>query len=142
VRLLKTECCVLFLLVLLLVAGCASSQEQLPAPDKSQLDLESVQTRAFDTADIKKTLRTVIATLQDLGFIIDKADAALSRVTATKLDKYALIMTVTVRPKGETQLSVRANAQLESKPVEDPGPYQQFFATLQKAILLAAHEVE
>jgi hypothetical protein len=37
---------------------------------------------------------------------------------------------------------VRANAQYELTPVEDPLPYQQFFAALQKAMFLDAHDVE
>jgi hypothetical protein len=125
-----------------LIAGCATTQQQLLDSEQSQLRLRSIQTRAFDTTDKEKTLRTVITTLQDLGFVIDKADATLGMVTATKLDRYALRMTVTVRPRGETQLLVRANAQYETNPVDDPEPYQHFFSALQKAMFLAAHEVD
>ena len=87
-------------------------------------------------------LRTVIATLQDLGFIIDKADDVLGTVSGTKLDRYALRMTVSVRPRGQTQLLVRANAQYEIYAVEDPEPYQQFFEALSKALFLTAHQVD
>jgi hypothetical protein len=127
---------------LFLMAGCATTQQQLLDSEQSQLRLRSIQTRAFDTTDKEKTLRTVITTLQDLGFVIDKADATLGMVTATKLDRYALRMTVTVRPRGETQLLVRANAQYETTPVDDPVTYQHFFSALQKAMFLAAHEVD
>ena len=127
---------------LFLMVGCATTQQQLLDSEQSQLRLRSIQTRAFDTTDKEKTLRTVITTLQDLGFVIDKADATLGMVTATKLDRYALRMTVTVRPRGETQLLVRANAQYETTPVVDPEPYQHFFSALQKAMFLAAHEVD
>jgi hypothetical protein len=124
------------------VVGCATTQERLLESDKSQVALRSIQTRAFDTADKEKTLRTIMATLQDLGFVVDKADATLGSVTATKLDKYALRMTVTVRPRGQSQLLVRANAQYQLEPVVDPQPYQDFFAALEKAMFLAAHEVD
>jgi len=134
--------CVMVVFVLSLIAGCATTQQQLLDSESSQLRLRSIQTRAFDTTDKEKTLRAVIATLQDLGFLIDKADATLGMVTATKLDRYALRMTVTVRPRGETQLLVRANAQYELTPVDDPEPYQHFFSALQKAMFLAAHEVD
>ena len=134
--------CAMVVFVLSLIAGCATTQQQLLDSDSSQLRLRSIQTRAFDTTDKEKTLRAVIATLQDLGFLIDKADATLGTVTATKLDRYALRMTVTVRPRGETQLLVRANAQYETTPVDDPEPYQHFFSALQKAMFLAAHEVD
>jgi len=127
---------------LLAFASCAPSTKQVLATGESQVKLRSIQTRAFDTTDKNKMLRTVIATLQDLGFIIDKADANLGTVSATKLDRYNLKITVTVRERGETQLLVRANAQYNITPVEDPETYQQFFNSLSKAIFLTAHEVD
>lgn len=134
---------VLFLVVcLFLVAGCTTTQQHLLDSDSSQVQLRSIRTRAFDTTDKEKTLRTVISTLQDLGFVLDKADATLGTVSATKLSNYALRMTVTVRPRGETQLLVRANAQYNVKPVTDPEPYQQFFASLGKAMFLTAHQAD
>jgi hypothetical protein len=129
---------VLFILVL----SCAPSTREVLATKESQVELRAIQSRAFDTTDKDKMLRTVIATLQDLGFIIDKADTTLGTVSATKLSGYALRMTVTVRPRGDTQLLVRANAQYNITAVEDPEPYQQFFDALSKAIFLAAHQVD
>jgi hypothetical protein len=128
--------------VLLLTIGCTSTQKQLLDSEESQLKIRSIQTKAFDTTDKEKTLRAVIATLQDLGFVIEKADATLGSVTATKLDRYALRMTVTVRPRGDKQMLVRANAQYELTTVDDPEPYQNFFAALQKAMFLSAHDVD
>jgi hypothetical protein len=120
--------------------GCATGQskKQILASD-SQVKLRSIQTRVFDTTDKEKTLRTVLATLQDLGFVIDKADATLGSISGTKLHGYALRMSVNVAPKGETQMRVRANAQYNIYPVEDPEPYQQFFESLEKAMFLTAH---
>lgn len=83
-----------------------------------------------------------MATLQDLGFVVDNADETLGTVSATKLDRYALRMTVSVRPRGTRQLLVRANAQYQLRSVEDPEPYQQFFAALEKSIFLTAHQVD
>ncbi len=80
--------------------------------------------------------------MQDLGFVIDKADNVLGSVSGTKLDGYQLRMTVTVRPRGETQLIVRANAQYNLTAVEDPEPYQQFFAALQRSMFLTAQQVD
>ncbi len=122
--------------------SCATTQQRLLDSESSQVQLRSIQTRAFDTTDKEKTLRTVMATLQDLGFVLDKADATLGTVSATKLKGYALRMTVTVRPRGTTQLLVRANAQYNVQPVTDPEPYQQFFAALEKAMFLTAHQVD
>jgi len=130
------------LIMLIMLVSCAPSTKQVLATKESQVKLRAIQTRAFDTTDRDKMLRTVIATLQDLGFIVDKADNVLGAVSATKLDRYTLRMTVSVRPRGETQLLVRANAQYNITAVEDPEPYQQFFDALSKAIFLTAHQVD
>lgn len=122
--------------------GCATTRERLLDSDVSQVQLRSIQTRTFNTIDKEKTLRTVMATLQDLGFVIDEGDATLGTVSATKLHRYALRMTVSVRQRGETQMLVRANCQYETESVHDPEPYQQFFNSLEKAMFLEAHQVE
>ena len=131
------------LAALLLVSACQTdSKDQIMATSASAVQLRSFQSRAFDTTDRIKTQKTIIATLQDLGFVVDKADSVLGTVTATKLDKYALRITVTVRERGATQILVRANAQYQILAVEDPKPYQQFFEALQKGMFLTAHEVD
>lgn len=135
-----------YLLLILLagpLAGClADSRSEVLATDKSQVQLRAVQTRAFDTADRRATFRSAIATLQDLGFIIDKADAALGTISATKMAGYVMRMTVTVRPRGTGQVAVRASAQYNLTAVSDAEPYQQFFAALEKAMFLTANEVD
>ena len=121
--------------------GCATPHAQVLAAGESQVELRSFQTRAFDTTDKEKTLRVVINTLQDLGFVIDKADYILGTVSATKVDGYELRLSVNVRPKGD-RLLVRANAQYQLTAIEDPKPYQDFFTALEKAMFLEAHSVE
>jgi len=128
--------------MLVLTACQTDSRQQALATSESQLALRQIQSRAFDTTDREMMLRTVIATLQDLSFVVDKADATLGSVSGTKLDGYQLRMTVTVRPRGETQLIVRANAQYNITPVEDPEPYQQFFTALEKSVFLTAQAVD
>ncbi|MEK0437837.1 MAG: hypothetical protein RLZZ233_808 [Verrucomicrobiota bacterium] len=108
----------------------------------NQVQLRQIQSRAFDTTDKAKTLRTIIAVLQDLGFVIDKADLELGTVTATKLDGYALRMSVSVRPRGTQQLMVRANGQYQEEAVTDPAPYQSFFNSLAKGMFLTAQNVD
>ena len=123
--------------------GCASSKEQVLSASESQVMLRSIQTRAYDTTDTKKMMRTVIATLQDLDFLIDKADLFLGSVSATKYYKNSVIkISVSVRPRGKTQLLVRANAQDGIKAIEDPEPYQDFFNALSKSLFLTAHQVD
>jgi hypothetical protein len=124
------------------LAGCAPSTEAVLETGKSAVALRSFQQRAFDTTDMEKTLRTVIATLQDLSFVVDKADLDLGTVSATKLSGYQVRITVTVRPRGATQLLVRANAQYMDKAIEDPKPYQDFFTALEKAMFLTAQQVD
>jgi hypothetical protein len=141
----QRQLCIALIMTLpmMFLAGCQTdSREQILATSQSQLALRQIQSRAFDTTDREKMLRTVIATLQDLSFVIDKADAGLGSVSGTKLDGYQLRMTVSVRPRGDGQLIVRANAQYNITPVEDPGPYQQFFAALEKSIFLTAQAVD
>lgn len=140
----RAQLCLILSVLLLLasVVGCESSKKQLLATGESQVQLRSIQSRAFDTTDRQEMLRTIMATLQDLGFVIDNADETLGSVSATKLDRYALRMTVTIRPRGQTQTMVRASAQYQMRAVEDPEPYQQFFDALGKAMFLTAHEVD
>jgi hypothetical protein len=104
--------------------------------------------RAFDTADRNRTLRAVLVTLQECGFVVDNADASLGIITATKLDTYTLRATVTVRPRGSGQMAVRVNAQHSlpgqsggARPLNDPAAYQDFFTALAKNLFLGAQEV-
>jgi outer membrane murein-binding lipoprotein Lpp len=102
-------------LAVLLLAGCQTdSRTQVLATTESQLALRQMQSRAFDTTDRNMMLRTVVATLQDLSFVIDEADAMIGSVSGTKLDGYRLRMTVSIRPRGETQL-------LRQRPVQRQG---------------------
>ncbi len=122
--------------------GCVPLNQRVLDSDQSQLQLRQIQSRVFDTSERERTLRTVIATLQDLNFVVDKADLGLGTVTATKLDGYALRMTVSVYPRGDGQLVVRANGQFNDRPVVDPVPYQSFFAALSRSMFLTAHSLD
>lgn len=131
------------LVACVLVSACASTNERvLDMGDQTQLQKRAYQSRAFDTTDKDKVLRAIISTLQDLGFVIDRADYTLGVVSATKLNVYQLKMTVSTRPRGKEQMLVRANAQFNVHPVEDPKPYQDFFASLEKSLFLTAHAGE
>ena len=130
------------LLSILCVSGCQTTRQRLLDSDTSQVQLRTMQVRVFDTTDRIMTLRTIIATLQDLDCVIDEADDVLGSVSATKLARYELRITVTVRPRGESQTMIRVNLQAFNKPVHDPEPYQKFFATLEKAMFLTAQQVD
>ena len=130
----------LVLLCVCFFGGCVASAKQgvFDTAGESQVKIRQMQTRYFDTADKKKAMESVIATLQDLGFIIDKASFDLGSVSATKLKGYSLRMTVNVMPRGQ-RMVVRANAQYHVQAVTDPEPYQQFFDSLSKSMFLQAH---
>ena len=88
-------------------------------------------------------MQTVISTMQDLEFVIDKADLTLGSITGTKfLGNAVVTMSVTVRTRGEKQLLVRANAQFGLTSVNDPATYQDFFTSLEKAMFLTAQMVD
>lgn len=131
----------LVLLVLFSFTGCVRQDARI-LEGGNQIELRQMQSRVFDTGDKNQVVRTIIATMQDLSFVIDKADADLGTVSGTKLGGYQIKMTVTVRPKSATQMVVRANAQYNLKAIEDPVVYQNFFSSLQKGMFLTAHSIE
>lgn len=131
----------LVLLALFSFTGCVRQDARI-LEGGNQVELRQMQSRVFDTGDKNQVVRTVIATMQDLSFVIDKADADLGTVSGTKLGGYQIKMTVTVRPKSATQMVVRANAQYNLKAIEDPVVYQNFFSSLQKGMFLTAHSIE
>lgn len=125
----------------ILLTGCATTKEHvLDSGDQSQLQKRSYQSRIFDTADKDKVMRGVISTLQDLSFVIERADMTLGTVSGTKYsNNLAIRMTVSVRAKGAAQMLVRANGQLNVQPIEDPLAYQDFYASLEKSLFLTAN---
>lgn len=131
----------LLLASLVFVGGCATSTAAITAGG-GQVELRQMQTRDYETLDKRATLRSVVSTLQDLGFVIDRADYELATVSATKVQDYEIRMTVTVRARDGDRLAVRANARFNEKPIEDPRAYQDFFVSLDKAMFLTLHDVD
>ena len=82
-RKIPTALCATCVLILgTATTGCQSSltATEMLAPKQAQVAMRSAQTRAFDTTDRSRVMRTVIATLQDLEFVIDQGDETLSLV--------------------------------------------------------------
>jgi hypothetical protein len=137
----KTTISIVIALAILGSAGCSTPPTKKIMAGADQVELRSYQTRSFDTTDKTMMLRSVIATLQDLGFIIDQADDELGVVTGTKLAGYQVRMTVIVRPSPGEQLLVRSSAYFNMDPIEEPLPYQDFFVSLEKSLFLTAQQV-
>ena len=130
------------------LAACASpSPDSVLGGSEAQLKNRSMQTRVFETSDRQLVLRSIIATLQDTGFMIEQADATLGTVSARKfiLDRDMprdIRMMVTVQPRDSKRILVRANAEFNNKPVDDPVAYQNFFVALAKALFLTAQQAD
>jgi hypothetical protein len=124
------------------VLGCAKPEpsQDLLAPTEAQMKIRSVQTRTFDVKDRQAAMRAVIAALQDLGFIIERANEPLGLVTAARFAEpnyYDVVgVTVTVRTETNGRIMIRANAIYNNKPIEDPKVYQNFFATLERSLFV------
>ena len=128
--------------LIITIGGCQlDSRQQVLLVDKSQVALRSVQSRVFDTSDRVLTLRTIIATLQDLGFTVDKVDQEIGIVSATKAGDYLMKMTISTRQRGYDQTAVRASIQHNLKAISDAAPYQQFFNSLEQAMFLETNKV-
>jgi hypothetical protein len=133
---------ILAVAVLVLIQGCAAPQPSpdLLTPTEAQMKIRSAQTRSFDLKDRQLAMRGVIAALQDLGFIIERANEPLGLVTAARFAEpnfYDVVgVTVTVRSESEDRMMIRANAIYNNKPVEDPKVYQNFFTTLERSLFV------
>jgi hypothetical protein len=113
---------------------------QNPPPTEATIALHNIQNRTFDTTDKVQLQSTIVATLQDLSYTIDKADA--TSVTATKSNGHVQHMAVTLRDHGPKETLVHAAALNGGTPIDDALPYKQFFTVLEKAMLLTANDAE
>jgi len=79
----------------LLLNGCLSpyearhenqwdSREQIWLSEESQVKLRAAQSRLFDTTNRVAVLEAVVATMQDLGFMVEVLDQQLGIVSAKK----------------------------------------------------------
>lgn len=125
-----------FLLLLSLLSGCTTTHQAVLDANQTQVQRRNYQSRYFATNDKNAVLRGIVAVIQDLDFIIDKADYKLGNSFVNPS-----AITVSVRDMNENQILVRLNAQVELKPIEDPIPYQNFFNALEKTLFLEASQI-
>jgi len=81
----------------LLLQGCPSpyewrhqdqwdSREQIWLSEESQVKLRAAQSRVFETADRRRTLESIVAAMQDLGFMIQVLDEELGIVSGKRFE--------------------------------------------------------
>jgi hypothetical protein len=125
-----------------MLAACTAPKPSpsLLAPTEAQARLRSYQSRTFEIGDRQVALRGVMGVLQDLGFIIERANDALGLVTAAKFAEPnfsdIVSITVTVRPQEGKRMLVRVNAIYNNRPIEDPEVFQNFFAALERSLFV------
>ena len=135
---------VLIIFATLVQAACTSPppgpSAPLLAPTEEQMKIRNMQTRSFDVTDRMIAMRAVISALQDLGFIIERANEPLGLVTGARFAEpnfYDVVgITVTVRTLNEKQTTIRANAIFNNQPITDPEVYRNFFATLERSLFI------
>ena len=123
------------------LTACASTRDDVLGTTQTQIQMRNYQSRSFDTNDKAMVLRAVVSTMQDLGFIIERADEKLGTISGTSYTHHSKL-TVSVRAVNQKQIIVRANAQVGLKALEEPIAYQNFFSALGQSLFLEAHEVE
>lgn len=131
--------------LLLCVTACADNNASTPTP-ASQKRIN--QTRSFNAPNQNILLQAVLATLQDQGYNIVRANSNNAEITAQRDGD--ILISVIVYPTGKQQFSVRANAQhfvgnsgffsnnqTGYEVIMDPVFYQkEFFDPLSKSLFL------
>jgi hypothetical protein len=124
------------------LTACAVGNEEVLRSDESSMAIRSYQSRDFDADNGNVTIRAVIATLQDLDFVLDNLEPKMGAVTATLLDGRRLRMTVIVKARDDRLFQVRASAQSGGRPIDNPEFYRDFFVALEKSLFLSTHGVD
>jgi len=73
-----------FVLPLVLILGACATKAPKPEIKKTQLEVRELQTRTYDTKDVKMVMKAVMHALQDDSFLIQQADIDLGLLTAQK----------------------------------------------------------
>jgi hypothetical protein len=128
--------------MVLSLTACAVGNEEVLRSDESSMAIRSYQSRDFDADNENITIRAVIATLQDLDFVLDNLEPEMGAVTATMLDGRRLRMTVIVKARNDRLFRVRASAQSGDQAIDNPEFYRDFFVALEKSLFLSTHGID
>ena len=128
--------------MVLSLTACAVGNEEVLRSDESSMAIRSYQSRDFDADNENITIRAVIATLQDLDFVLDNLEPEMGAVTATMLDGRRLRMTVIVKARDDRLFQVRASAQSGDQAIDNPEFYRDFFVALEKSLFLSTHGID
>ncbi|HIJ72754.1 MAG TPA: hypothetical protein HPP83_01515 [Candidatus Hydrogenedentes bacterium] len=145
--------------------GCVSNDGPGQGP-ATQLDMRHFQTRSYATTDVRMAMKAMLNVLQDLGFMVNSADADLGLITAEKWaniehtkkavkraqkDEVPLAASVVlectanvsvhgdqcrVRVTFQKKLLGTNGAVMEARVVDDAAFYQEFFGKVDKSIFL------
>ena len=133
---------VMILALAMLPAACQmNSTSQVLETANSQAAQRAISTRRFDTADADAVFGATLSALQDLEFVIDRADPGLGTVSATRYGGGLARLTVTVRPGEGATTIVRASGQMNQSELSEPQAFQRFFDALGESLFLQPHEI-
>jgi hypothetical protein len=155
-------------LMLVVAVGCGSSRlQQAPLP---QLQIREHQTRTYDTQDSNLVMKALLNAFQDQGFTIKTANVDIGLITATQevsagsgvsalsramgapdlKDTVMSECSSNVSPFG-TQVKVRVSCQMkllkfgmgveETRAIDDPKFYGDFFAKVDKSVFLQKERI-
>lgn len=127
------------LLLPVICGSCVAPTSAITSTSGSQVMIRQAQTRDYEHVSKKQAMRASIATLQDLNFILDKVDADLGAISASKSN---VKITITVREKTPMLATIRANATFGETTINDPIIYQDFFSMLDKSLFLVKNRVD
>lgn len=131
-------------LISILFSGCMLNNKQMVLEEPDQVKLRSFQTRTYEGKTKETVMRACIAAMQDLSFVIDRADMPTGTITGTKYQTgQSMRFSITIREsvdKNDKTILVRANGQYAragvAQPMEEPEAYRVFFTTVDKALFL------
>lgn len=132
----------MFVVFFFLLTGCSHvTDEVVEMPHHLKSQVLRHQSRTFDMTDERLMLKSVVLTMQNLGFIIDKTDEKLGVVSGTSFVTSAQ-MIVSVSRVNASNILVKVSVQTGLKSVEPIESYQNFFSSLSQSLSLEAHLVD